>query len=147
LIKKINVGDRRVAEDVLKVQIPSYQVEAEIIGYYDIPPLRDTVETIQQCDELFFGYYTDTELCGFISVKIEKNEADIHRLVVHPKHFRKGIAQSLLEFIEGLDGIKTLKVSTGSKNSPAVSFYIKNGFQPIKEVRIDEKLVITLFEK
>jgi ribosomal protein S18 acetylase RimI-like enzyme len=147
LIEKMNVGDRRVAEDVLKVQIPSYQVEAEIIGYYDIPPLKDTVETIQQCDELFFGYYTDTELCGFISVKIEQNEADIHRLVVHPKHFRKGIAQSLLEFIEGLEGIKTLKVSTGSKNAPAVSFYLKNGFQPVKEVRIDEKLIITLFEK
>jgi GNAT superfamily N-acetyltransferase len=39
---------------------------------------------------------------------------DIHRLMVHPKHFRKGIAKLLLEFIESNEeDIETIIVSTG----------------------------------
>ncbi|WP_157059235.1 GNAT family N-acetyltransferase [Viridibacillus arvi] len=41
---------------------------------------------------------------------------DIHRLIVHPKYFRKGIAKMLLDFIEcNIEGIKTIIVTTGSK--------------------------------
>jgi hypothetical protein len=32
-------------------------VEANIIGSYAIPPLKDTVDKLQQCGESFFGYY------------------------------------------------------------------------------------------
>lgn len=57
---------RKNAEDILNLQIPSYQVEAEIIGSYDIPPLKDTVDTLQSCGETFFGYYDNEALCGAI---------------------------------------------------------------------------------
>ncbi len=46
MIKIINIRNRKDAEDVLNVQIPSYKVEAEIIDSYEIPPLRDTVYTL-----------------------------------------------------------------------------------------------------
>ena len=72
---------------------------------------------------------------------------DIHRLIVHPNHFRKGIAQLLLNFIETKFEVETIKVATGSKNIPAVSFYKKNGFQNIKEVIVNEQLSLTFFEK
>ena len=69
--------------------------------------------------------------------------------MVHPKHFRKGIAKMLLNFIESnkLEGIEAIIVSTGSKNTPAVSFYKKNRFQNIKEVIVNEQLSLTFFEK
>ncbi|WP_236939209.1 GNAT family N-acetyltransferase [Evansella clarkii] len=147
LIKIIDISNRKHAEDVLNVQIPSYKVEAEIIGSYEIPPLKDTVYTLQHCEETFIGYYENEHLCGAISIKVIDNEVDIHRLVVHPNHFRKGIAQLLLNFIESKFKVDTIKVSTGTKNAPAVSFYKKNGFQNIKEVMVNEHLFITLFEK
>ncbi|MBS4190564.1 GNAT family N-acetyltransferase [Bacillus sp. FJAT-49705] len=147
MIKEIDIRNRELAEEVLNVQIPSYMVEAEIIGFSDIPPLKDTVDTLQQCGETFFGYYIEEELCGAISLKVEKGEIDIHRLIVHPEHFRKGIAQSLLDFIECKEEIETIKVSTGSKNTPAVSLYIKNGFHKVDEVRVNEQLSLTFFEK
>jgi ribosomal protein S18 acetylase RimI-like enzyme len=40
-----------------------------------------------------------------------------------------------------------MKVSTGSKNTPAVQFYYKNGFQKIEEIVVDESLSISCFEK
>ena len=147
MIKIIDISNSKNAEDVLNIQIPSYKVEAEIIGSYEIPPLKDTVYTLQHCGETFFGYYENEELCGVISIQIDDDDVDIHRLIVHPNHFRKGIAQLLLNFIETNFQIETIKVATGSKNIPAVSFYKKNGFQNIKEVIVNEQLSLTFFEK
>ena len=144
----MDITNPKFAEEVLNIQIPSYKVEAEIIDYYEIPPLKDTVETLQQCGETIFGYYLSGELCGAISIKVENDVMDIHRLIVHPKYFRKGIAKMLLDFIESnLEGIETIIVSTGSKNTPAVNFYEKNGFSKIGETRVDELLSLTSFKK
>jgi len=147
LIKIIDISNRKNAEDVLNIQIPSYKVEAEIIGSYEIPPLKDTVYTLQLCGETFFGYYENEKLCGVISIKVAEDEVDIHRLIVHSNHFRKGIAQLLLNFIETKFEVETIKVATGSKNIPAVSFYKKNGFQTIKEIIVNEQLSLSYFEK
>ncbi|WP_394138664.1 GNAT family N-acetyltransferase [Cytobacillus oceanisediminis] len=147
MIKEIDIRDRKAAEEVLSVQIPSYKVEAELIECSDIPPLKDTVDTLQKCGETFFGYYLNEALCGAISLKEENNIIDIHRLIVHPDHFRKGIAQKLLEFIESIEGIKSLIISTGSKNTPAINFYEKNGFKKVNQIRVNEHLSLTSFEK
>lgn len=148
MINKIDIINPKLAEEVLSIQIPSYKVEAELINFYDIPPLRDTVSTLQQCGETFYGCYLNGELCGVISIKTEEGVIDIHRLMVHPQHFRQGIAKRLLDFIEsGREGNETLIVSTGSRNAPAIYFYEKNGFIKTGETKVMEGLSITSFEK
>ncbi|MCD4839028.1 GNAT family N-acetyltransferase [Neobacillus sedimentimangrovi] len=147
MIRKLDIRVKETAEEVLNIQIPAYKVEADIIGSIEIPPLKDTVETLQTCGETFFGYYSDEQLGGVISIKVVNEEVDIHRLIVHPNHFRKGIAQALLDFIEANFKMNRMIVSTASKNVPAVRFYKKNGFQVIKEVMVNGNLSLTYFEK
>lgn len=148
MIKKIDITNPEVSKEVLNIQIPSYNVEAKIIDFYDIPPLKDTVQSLQQCGETFFGYYLNKELCGVISIKTDGRIIDIHRLMVHPKHFRKGIAEKLLNFIEvELEKFEAIVVSTGTQNAPAVAFYLKNGFLKTEEIQITEFLSLTSFKK
>lgn len=148
MIKKIDITNPVVSQEVLNIQIPSYNVEAKIIDFYDIPPLKDTVQSLQQCGETFFGYYLNKELCGVISIKTDGRIIDIHRLMVHPKHFRKGIAKKLLNFIEvELEKFETIVVSTGTQNAPAVAFYLKNGFLKTGETQATEFLSLTTFKK
>ncbi|KGR76170.1 GNAT family N-acetyltransferase [Ureibacillus sinduriensis] len=148
MITKIDMTNPKLVKEVLDIQLASYKVEAEIIDFHELPPLKDTVETLQRCTETFFGYYLEGELCGVISVKMEEGIIDIHRLMVHPNHFRKGIAKKLLNFIESNnEGFKAMIVSTGSKNTPAVTFYLKNGFSIMEETKITESLSITSFKK
>jgi GNAT superfamily N-acetyltransferase len=148
LIKRIDISKNDNAEEILAIQIPSYRKEAELIEYYDLPPLKDTVKTIQQCGETFYGYYINGKLCGVIAIKVDKGVIDIHRLFVSPLHFRKGIAKELLKYIQTYEqGANKLIVSTGSKNLPALNFYIKNGFTIAKEVKIAENLLLTLLQK
>ncbi|RPJ96397.1 GNAT family N-acetyltransferase [Rummeliibacillus sp. TYF005] len=148
MIKKINIKNLESAERVLSVQFPSYRIEAALLDNYEIPPLKDTVASLHNCDETFFGYFIDEELCGVISVKLEEDIVDIHRLFVHPNHLRKGIAKKLLYFLqEEFHDAKKMIVTTGSKNSPAIEFYQKNGFTMLIELTVEENLSLTLFEK
>ncbi|WP_311596634.1 GNAT family N-acetyltransferase [Priestia endophytica] len=147
IIKRLDIKDERTVTEVLRIQIPSYLAEAKVIGYYNLPPLKDTIQSLQQCEETFFAYYLQEELCGIISFKLERTEIDLHRLIVHPCHFRKGIAQKLLDFVENMYEVKSIRVMTGSKNTPAINFYIKNDFYKIREVKIDEYLTLSYFRK
>ncbi|WP_040983397.1 GNAT family N-acetyltransferase [Oceanobacillus jeddahense] len=148
MIKKMDITNPKISKEVLNIQILSYKVEAEIIDFYDIPPLQDTVKSLQQCGEIFFGYYLDGELSGVISIKVDKELMDIHRLMVHPKHFRKGIARKLLNFLQDkMESIEAITVSTGTKNTPAVAFYLRNGFSKIEEIKVTECLSLTSFKK
>jgi hypothetical protein len=52
MIKKLDLKDTETAERVMELQIASYKIEAKIIGFYDIPPLKDTIGSLKVCDEI-----------------------------------------------------------------------------------------------
>ncbi len=140
--------NRDIVKDIRNLQLLAYKIEAEIIQYDRLPPLLDTIDSIQQCNETYFGYFEQGNLCGVISINVIDSVIDIHRLMVHPKHFRKGIANSLLHFIEKSEvGAKEIIVSTGKKNKPAIKFYEKHGFTRVKDMNITEGLSISCFKK
>lgn len=47
----------------------------------------------------FLRLFFEDTLAGFISFKMDEEEVDIHRLVVSPDHFHKGIATKLLLYV------------------------------------------------
>ncbi|MCR8843279.1 GNAT family N-acetyltransferase [Paenibacillus sp. SC116] len=148
MIHKLMVDNEAIAKQMLDVQIPSYQIEAELIDFYDIPQLKDTVETVMASNETFVGYFVEDELAAFISYTDEGQVIDICRLVVHPNYFRKGIARKLVAHV--LDEIAKYKkviVSTGAKNAPAKQLYEQCGFQEMKDIEVAPNVFITLFER
>jgi ribosomal protein S18 acetylase RimI-like enzyme len=148
VIEKLNLKNIETAKCVLELQLASYKIEAEIIGFDEIPPLKDTVNSLKACDEIFYGYHINDVLAGIISYKIIDNTVDIHRLAVHPLYFKRGIAGKLLYFIEGLESNSNkVIVCTGSENVPAVNLYMKNGYKKNKNIEISKGIYITEFEK
>jgi len=148
LIKKLNLKDLGTAKQVLELQKASYKIEAEIIDFYEIPPLKDTISSLQECKEIFYGYYINDTLAGIISYKIIENVLDIHRVATNPSFFRMGIAGKLIRFVEEIDNsINKVVVCTGKKNLPAVNLYLKSGYQKVKDIEICEGVYLTKFEK
>ncbi|WP_245996645.1 hypothetical protein [Brevibacillus invocatus] len=47
MIRIIDAHNPETAQDILRIQIPAYQIEAALIDFDGIPPLKDTVDSIQ----------------------------------------------------------------------------------------------------
>lgn len=148
MITPIDITQREIASDVLSIQTPAYQAEARLLKVPTLPPLQDTIESLQNCGETFYGYFINETLAGFISFKQEEHMIDIHRLAVNPAYFREGIGKSLLQFIENLhDSVSKIQVSTGTGNIPATTLYTRFGFREVKKIFVSEQLSLTVFEK
>ena len=148
VIKDLDLSCERQVLEILALQRASYAVEAELIGSFEIPPLKDTTDTLRHCGESFCGFFAEGRLVGMISYKRGDDVLDIHRLVVHPDHFRKGIGRALVEHIEEIAGTgDRITVSTGAKNVPARRLYRSLGFEEMKEAEAVPGLRITFFEK
>jgi len=148
VIEKLDLKNVQTVKYIIELQKISYKIEAEIIGFDDIPPLKDTIERLQGCDEIFYGYKIGDSLAGIISYKVIEDALDIHRIAIHPSFFRKGIANKMINFVEELESnVKKVIVCTGKENLPAVNLYLKNGYKKKKDIQIRSDVYITEFEK
>jgi ribosomal protein S18 acetylase RimI-like enzyme len=148
VILPIQISDTRAASQILELQRLAYRVEADLIGSDAIPALHENLEQLQNCDEIFYGFFEEQMLCGAISYKLERQTLDIHRLVVHPNHFRKGIARSLLEFVLKLEPhAEHCIVQTGALNTPAIHLYQKLGFTELEQREVAPNLWVCVLKK
>jgi len=76
-------------------------------------------------------------LVGAISWRYSAGTIDIHRLVVDPEHFRRGIATALVRgALEIEPTAKRAIVQTGAQNAPAAALYLREGFEQIEELEL-----------
>ncbi|HDR7794495.1 TPA: GNAT family N-acetyltransferase [Bacillus luti] len=147
MIKKLILTSHKTATSILNIQIPAYEVEAKYINSTAIPRLYDTIADIQTCGEIFYGYFYENVLAGFISFK-GNQEVDIHRLVVSPDYFQKGIATKLLlHLFDMFPSSQTYIVQTGKENKPALSLYKKYGFIEVQDIVLPNGVVLTSLKK
>lgn len=149
-IRSLSLSDSETIGQLWRLQHVAYRLEAEIIGFQEIPPLMDTIETLQNCGETFYGCIdTDGELLGAVAVaEEEQNILTITRMMVHPDHFRKGIAAALMTHVfEQHPDFPRYLVSTGTLNEPAVKLYTKFGFKPVEVMEIAPGVELTTFHK
>ena len=146
MIRQIDLSDNSQAKAVYELQQLAYIVEATYLGTRDIPPLQETFEAFQTCDEVFIGYEKEGVLVGVLGYCIKDEVIDIHRLFVHPAFFDQQIAQALLQEVECHDHRKVV-VMTGRQNQPAVRFYLKQGFELLKVVETSTNLSLSFFQK
>ncbi|WP_274362434.1 GNAT family N-acetyltransferase [Paenibacillus thermotolerans] len=142
-----DITDPQHARNVQELQQLSYPIEAQLIGLETLPPLLDTVETLMGCGEQFIGCFEGDRLIGAVAYKMDGGTIDIHRMMVHPERFRKGIANTLLTAALSVPGVNKAVVSTGSANLPAVTLYERHGFKEKERVEVAPGVTITLFEK
>jgi ribosomal protein S18 acetylase RimI-like enzyme len=148
MIKTIEFKDDRLVRKLYDLQIAAYLVEARLINFYEIPTLKETIDELTECTETFIGYFDQNKLTGALSYTIDGDELTICRMMVHPDHFRKEIAQKLLHAVEKRNGdITVFKVSTGKENLPARALYQKNGFRHFEDIEIVPGFFISSFIK
>jgi ribosomal protein S18 acetylase RimI-like enzyme len=130
----LDLADEAIARSVLALQREAYAVEAELIATDGIPQLTETLVALQSAGLDWLGTFDDAGLTGAVSWKVlDDGTIDIHRLVVAPRAFRRGIATALLDALDARFPGRPTLVSTGRDNGPARELYGRRGFTLVRE--------------
>jgi ribosomal protein S18 acetylase RimI-like enzyme len=144
VIEALELGDAATLRALVELQRAAYAVEAQLLGTDAIPALHETPEALAASGETFLGAFEDGRLVGAVSYKLAADVLDIHRLVVHPRAFRRGIATRLLD---ALPAAARTVVATGAANAPARALYERRGFRVARERELPDGLRIVELER
>jgi ribosomal protein S18 acetylase RimI-like enzyme len=145
---RLDLSDEAVARSVLALQRESYAVEATLIADDRIPMLTETLEELRAAGLEWLGTFDEDGLTGAVSWKIVVDDTiDIHRLVVAPRAFRRGVATALLDGLDTLFPGRRVLVSTGATNTPAVTLYRRRGFSIVREREVIPGLFVAELER
>jgi ribosomal protein S18 acetylase RimI-like enzyme len=114
---------------VLAVQHAAYAIEAELIGYPELPPAHETLEALQATSEELWLCEEGGELCGVVGLEHGDDELLIARLFVAPLFFRRGVGTALVAHAIAQARGRSVRVGTGARNAPALALYEGFGFR------------------
>jgi len=144
----LDLADESVARSVLALQRESYAVEAALIGSDGIPQLTETLEELRAAGLDWLGTFDETGFTGALSwTLLDDGTVDIHRLVVAPRAFRRGVASALLNELDTRFPGRPTLVSTGRGNGPALELYRRRGFTVVREREAIPGLWVTELER
>lgn len=147
MIKKLDHKIIGISEKIRSIFQSSYAVEAKLLQAKDFPPLKRAIDDFLNSETEFYGYYENQEIVAVIEIENNKDSTHIQSLVVNPKFFRQGIAQSLISYLfDSLDS-SIYTVETGAENQPAVTLYKKNGFVEIEQYYAEFDIRKVRFER
>jgi ribosomal protein S18 acetylase RimI-like enzyme len=118
---------------VLAVQRAAYAIEAELIGYPELPPLHETLAALQATEEELWLCEEGDALVGVVGLEHGEDEMLIARLYVAPACFRRGVGSALVEHALAQAGGRRVRVGTGARNAPALALYERFGFRRLDE--------------
>jgi ribosomal protein S18 acetylase RimI-like enzyme len=145
---RLDLADPATLRQLWELQRAAYAVEAQLIGFDGIPPLRESLDELRDCGEFFLGVPDAVALAGAVSwTRPDPDTLGICRLVVHPQAHRRGIATTLLDALDAIEPAELTVVSTGTGNGPALALYRRRGFTPVGERPIAPGVTITLLER
>jgi ribosomal protein S18 acetylase RimI-like enzyme len=132
-----------VAARIVELQWAAYAVEADLIGFRDIPPLLENADDVAGLDIEMLGAVEPQRLVAIVGYRRSAEVVDIDRLAVHPSAFRRGIATALLDALHARErDATTFTVSTGALNTPAIQLYRAAGYELVGHEEVSDGLII-----
>ena len=147
IIEKATVAD---AEELLALQKLAYRSEAEIYNDFRLPPLIQTLESMEEDfkNQLFLKTLLDGRIIGSVRAYSKEGTCYIGRLIVHPNFQNRGIGTRLMNDIERIfNGCKRFELFTGDKSERNLRLYQKLGYRIFKTSKITNQTNIVSLEK
>jgi ribosomal protein S18 acetylase RimI-like enzyme len=138
------------AEEILALQKLAYRSEAEIYNDFRIPPLVQTLESIEKDfeNQLFLRALMDGRIIGSVRAYSKEGACYIGRLIVHPDFQNRGIGEKLMNEIERVFGTcQRFELFTGVRSEKNLYLYQKLGYRIFKTANITDQTTIVYLEK
>jgi ribosomal protein S18 acetylase RimI-like enzyme len=138
------------AEEILFLQKLAYQSEGEIHNDFNIPPLVQTLKSIEKDFEIqfFLKAVMDRRIIGSVRAFVKEGTCYIGRLIVHPEFQNQGVGTKLMYEIEKIfNHCKRFELFTGDKSEKNLYLYQKLGYRIYKKANITDLTTIVYLEK
>lgn len=147
---KIIRADREDLKEILELQYLAYQSEAALFGNKDIPPLKQTLEEVEEeYDSGIILKMPDEggKIIGSIRAVEKDGSVYVGKLMVHPDHRRKGYGKSLLTEIEKYFPNKRYELFTSTRSKDNIRLYESIGYKIFDQKAVDDELIFVYMEK
>lgn len=137
-------------EAILALQRRAFESEARLAGNFNIPPLRQTLQELEQewREGLLLKAVDATgALVGSVRARLTEETAYVGKLMVRPDLQGKGIGTRLLAAIEEACTQPRLELFTGVHSLRNLMFYERVGYVRFKEEELQSGLRVVYLEK
>jgi GNAT superfamily N-acetyltransferase len=119
------------AAEILALQLLAYESEARIYENWTIPPMTQSLESLQLQiqNETVLKATEGAHIIGSVRGALSQNVCSIGRLMVHPRHQGRGIGTKLLEAVERIfPTASEFELFTGSRSEGNIRLYLRSGY-------------------
>ena len=142
LIERAAISD---AEEILALQKLAYKSEAEIYNDFNIPPMVQTLESMEKDfeNQVFLKALMDGRIIGSVRAHSREGTCYIGRLIVHPDFQNRGFGTKLMNEVEKIFGTsQRFELFTGARSERNLYLYQKLGYKIFKTANITDQTTI-----
>ena len=147
---KIIQASENDLREILALQYLAFQSEAVILKNPDIPPLKQTLDELQDefAEQIFLKAIDDDgSIVGSVRYYSQGDTVYIGKLIVNPEFQGRGIGTKLLLEVEKLCPNKRYELFTRSNNLRNLSIYERLGYKIFDEKPVMKDLSFAYLEK
>lgn len=141
----IDIG--QYADVIADLFVRAYEMEAQLLGIRDFPPLFRTADDLIESNNEFYAVLDNDKPVGVIELNIDQGLMDIWSLGVEPELRRRGIAGRLLTYILDHLEYESVVVRTAAVNKPAITLYQQMGFHETGVEDTPEGITLVVLSK
>lgn len=137
-------------KEILKLQYLSYQSEAKLHNNYQIQPLLQTLDEVEQEYQkgtILKGIDNSGRIIASVRGYAENGTLYIGKVIVHPEQQGKGYGGQLLRAIEKEYPGLRYELYTSSLSIKNLGIYEHLGYERFKEVELSPALRLVYLEK
>ena len=135
---------------ILEIQKRAFLSEAERYNDFNIPPLHQTIEELEQefTEKQIWVATIENEIVGSFRIYSKNQIGYIGKLIVLPEFQNKGIGRTLMTKAENLfTDILKIEIYTGEKSVKNIHLYQSLGYQIVGIIPETANVNLVLMEK
>lgn len=149
-LSRIGLATVAMADELLALQQLCFHEEAEAHQEFNIPPLTQTLESLQRdfLTHTTLAAWQGQWLVGAVRGRRDGRIGRIGRLMVHPDYRNRGLGARLMKAIEAaFPGVDAFELFTGHLSVRNLQIYAHLGYAPYRREVVTPRLTLVHLRK